>query len=131
MLLFRFLLESAVSPYTGALNMPAAQSGSFGAGLGADTPCSEWSSGASTASIASHMRTCSHTGGIDMHDTPACKTVPGQQPITATLDTAGKTVPMIQDHFTPQGHGMETLSSWTYLHPRQHPASSQSLALLV
>lgn len=35
------------------------------------------------------MRTCGRAGDIDMHDTPACRTAPGQQPITAALDTAG------------------------------------------
>ena len=86
----RFLLGSMVSPHTGALNMPAAHLGSFGAGPGADTPCSEWSSGASTASIASHMRTCARAGDIDMRDTPACKAAPCQQPLGAPLDTAGR-----------------------------------------
>ena len=88
----RFLLDSAVSPYTGALAVPAAAlPGSFGPDLGtAGTPCSEWSSGASTASIASHAKTCGRLGAIDMQDTPACRTVPGQQPITAALGTAGK-----------------------------------------
>lgn len=87
----RFMLGSMVSPHTGALTVPAAQPGSFGGRLGAnDTPCSEWSSGASTASIASHLRTCARAGDIDMRDTPACRTAPGQQFIAAPLDTAGR-----------------------------------------
>lgn len=84
-------MSSVASPHTGALTMPAADLGSFRATPRAnDTPCSEWSSGASTASIASHMRTCARTGEIDMHDTPAHKTAPRQQPFAAPLDTVGK-----------------------------------------
>lgn len=72
--------------------MPAALPGSFGARPAVDTPCSEWSSGASTASIASAVRSCGRTGGmdIDMRDTPACKTAPGQQPLTTLPGTAGE-----------------------------------------